>query len=135
MVTEYTYWALTSILGAQKTRLNNIVQEWTLNTKDLVEHTDPAIFSILTNSTYALATVLPDSDYDAIDFTITVSDTSLGGGVDSNKTKVFECITEQSDDTIAVYGTKNIEKASYDRALTDIQWVMDSLDPDVNRVC
>jgi len=133
MITEYTYWALTSILGAQETRLSNIVHEWKLNTKDLVEHTDPAIFSILTNSTYALATVLPDGDYDAIDFTITGSDKPSGGSVDSNKTKVFSYITEQSDDTIAVYGSKSIEKASYDRALADIQWVMDSLNSDVKQ--
>ncbi|WP_052298056.1 hypothetical protein [Moritella sp. PE36] len=133
MVTEYTYWALTSILGAQETRLSNISQEWKLHTKDLVEQTDPAIFSLLTNPAYALATVLPDGDYDAINFAITVSDTSSGNGVDSNKAKVFEYITEQSDDTIAVYGAKNIEKLSYDRALADIQLVMDSLDADVKQ--
>jgi len=133
MITEYTYWALTSILGAQKYRLSSISHEWKLNTKDLVEHTDPAIFSILTNSTYALATVLPDGDYDAIDFTITGSDKPSGGNVDSNKTKVFNYITEQNDDSIAVYGSKNIEKASYDRALADIQLVMASLDSDVKQ--
>ena len=104
--------ALTSILGAQTTRLNDISQEWKRHTKDLVEQT---------------------GHDDAIDFTITVSDTSSGGSVDSTKTKVFEYITEQSDDTIAVYGANNIEKASYDRVLTDIQWVMDSLDPDVKQ--
>jgi len=32
-----------------------------------------------------------------------------------------------------VYGSKNIEKASYDRALADIQWVMASLDSDVKQ--
>ena len=62
-VTEYTYWALTSILGAQAERLSEIEHEWKLNTKDLVSQTDGDVHSILTNSTYKLATQLPDGTY------------------------------------------------------------------------
>jgi len=60
---EYLYWALTSMLGAQETRLDEIGHEWKLNTKDLVASTDSAIFEILTNSTYKMPTVLPDGTY------------------------------------------------------------------------
>ncbi len=62
---EYMYWALTSILGAQATneRLLEIQHEWKLNTKEKVQNTDTTIFSILTNPTYKMPTVLPDGTY------------------------------------------------------------------------
>ncbi len=60
---EYLYWALSSILGGQENRLNEIEQEWKLNTRDLVQTTDTTIFSILTNPFYKLPTVLPDGTY------------------------------------------------------------------------
>ncbi len=63
MATEYIYWAMSSILGAQENRLNEIDNEWKLNTKDLVESTDVDVFQLLTNSTYKLPTVLPDGTY------------------------------------------------------------------------
>ena len=60
---EYLYWALTSMLGAQENRLNEIDNEWKLNTRQKVEDTDAAIFSILTNPNYKMPTVLPDGSY------------------------------------------------------------------------
>lgn len=60
---EYLYWALTSMLGAQENRLNEIGHEWKLNTRELVESKDSAIFSILTDPTYKIPTVLPDGSY------------------------------------------------------------------------
>lgn len=65
MVTEYTYWALTSILGAQaySGRLEEINNEWDLNTHDLVQTTDPAVYDLLTNPDYHLPSVLPDGTY------------------------------------------------------------------------
>lgn len=63
MATEYIYWALTSILGAQANRLDEIQAEWDLNTRSLVESGDPAIYSLLTNPTYTLPVVLPDGSY------------------------------------------------------------------------
>lgn len=62
-VTEYHYWALTSILGAQENRLSEIEQEWKLNTKEKVETTDPAVYALLTNPEYKFPTVLPDGSY------------------------------------------------------------------------
>ncbi len=60
---EYLYWALTSMLGAQETRIDEIGHEWKLNTRELVESTDEAIFDILTNPTYKMPTILPDGTY------------------------------------------------------------------------
>ncbi len=62
-VGEYLYWVMTSMLGAQENRLNEIDNEWRLNTRALVESGDPAAFAIFTNPTYKLPTVLPDGTY------------------------------------------------------------------------
>ncbi|CAL2088015.1 hypothetical protein [Tenacibaculum sp. 190524A05c] len=61
--TEYFYWAMTSILGAQSNRLSEIQQEWKLNTKEKVEDKDKDIYTLLTNNTYKFPTVLPDGTY------------------------------------------------------------------------
>ena len=63
MSTEYIYWAMSSILGAQENRLSEISQEWGLNTKTLVQNTDPAIYSLLSDPQYNFTTVLPDGTY------------------------------------------------------------------------
>ena len=63
MATEYFYWGMTSILGAQENRLNEISQEWDLNTRSLVENTDTAIYSLLNNPVYNFPTALPDGSY------------------------------------------------------------------------
>ena len=64
-VTEYFYWALTSLLGAQDYpgRLDEIGHEWKANTPALVQSMDPAVYAILTDTTYRLPTVLPDGSY------------------------------------------------------------------------
>ena len=64
-VTEYFYWALTSLLGAQdySDRMDEIGHEWKANTPALVESMDPAVYEILTDTTYRLPTVLPDGSY------------------------------------------------------------------------
>lgn len=63
MLTEYHYWALTSILGAQENRLDEIEQEWKLNTREKVESQDTTVFELLTNELYKFPTVLPDGTY------------------------------------------------------------------------
>ena len=60
---EYLYWALTSILGAQENRLDEIENEWKLNTKLKVETTDSLIFSLLSNPAYKMPKLLPDGTY------------------------------------------------------------------------
>lgn len=66
-LSEYIFWALTSILGAQDFpgRLRQIGEEWKLNTKDLVREKDPAVYALLTDPKYKLPTVLPDGNYKA----------------------------------------------------------------------
>lgn len=60
---EYLYWALTSLMGGQETRFDEIGHEWRLNTRELVESTDTAIFELLTNPQYKMPSVLPDGTY------------------------------------------------------------------------
>jgi len=64
-ITEYFYWALTSMLGAQSYpgRCEEIGVEWELCTRDLVEGGDPAVYSLLTDPRYSLPVVLPDGTY------------------------------------------------------------------------
>jgi hypothetical protein len=71
-VTEYIYWALTSILGAQDFpgRLERIQDEWRYNTAEKVKAGDPKIFALLTDPQYKFPTVLPDGIYKAGSFTI-----------------------------------------------------------------
>lgn len=63
MAIEYFYWAMTSLLGAHENRFDIISEEWTLNTPELVQTRDPAIYSLLTDPEYAFPTVLPDGTY------------------------------------------------------------------------
>ncbi len=63
MNTEYIYWALTSILDAQKDRCGDISDEWKLCTKEKVMSQDSGIYELLTDSRYSLPTILPDGTY------------------------------------------------------------------------
>ena len=64
-VTEYFYWALTSLLGAQDFpgRYDEIGHEWKANTPSLVASMDSEVYNILTDTLYKLPTVLPDGSY------------------------------------------------------------------------
>ena len=64
-VTEYFYWALTSLLGAQDFpgRYDEIGHEWKANTPSLVESMDSDVYNILTDTLYKLPRVLPDGSY------------------------------------------------------------------------
>jgi hypothetical protein len=63
MNTEYIYWSMTSILGAQTNRLDEISQEWDLNTVELVQNNDTAVYALLTNLEYKFPIILPDGTY------------------------------------------------------------------------
>lgn len=71
-ITEYIYWALTSILGAQDFpgRLEDIQHEWRYNTREKVKQGDPEIYALLTDPQYRFPTVLPDGNYAAKTFVI-----------------------------------------------------------------
>ncbi len=63
--TEYLYWAITSVLGAQKAkhRRENIEHEWRLYNKELVRTRDPHIYKLITDPKYNLPSRLPDGKY------------------------------------------------------------------------
>jgi len=63
MAIEYLYWAMTSLLGGQAERCDEIEQEWELCTPELLESMDPAMHALLTDSQYRLPTILPDGSY------------------------------------------------------------------------
>lgn len=79
MVTEYFYWSLTSILGAQDGvgRFEGINQEWRLNTRDLVQEKDALIYDLLTDSQYSIPTKLPDGNYSYQTFSITSTEKTI----------------------------------------------------------
>jgi hypothetical protein len=64
-ITEYIYWGVTSILGAQDYpgRAKQIGQEWRLNTAAKVKEGDPDLYRLLTDPKYRFPTVLPDGKY------------------------------------------------------------------------
>jgi len=64
--TEYLYWAITSVLGAQqaKHRREDIAHEWTLYNRDLVRKRDPGIYKLITDPRYMLPTRLPNGKYE-----------------------------------------------------------------------
>ena len=64
-ITEYVYWALTSLLNGQdfKGRGENIEHEWKLNTPKKLRAKDKSIVKILTDPKYHVPTRLPDGKY------------------------------------------------------------------------
>jgi len=60
---EYIYWVMTSMLGAQENRQQEIADEWDLYTRALVESTDPTAFALLSDPQYIFPTILPDGTY------------------------------------------------------------------------
>jgi len=63
MITEYIYWGMTSLLGAQKNRQTEIAEEWDLNTRELVKKKDTPLYSLLTNPKYNFPKVIPNGKY------------------------------------------------------------------------
>lgn len=75
MVTEYIYWALTSILGTQDFpgRREALEVEWELNTREQVRTGDAAVYELLTDPQYKFPTQkAPDGDYKPSAFPVTV---------------------------------------------------------------
>ena len=65
MITEYIYWALTSILGTQDFpgRQEDLAVEWELNTRERVRTGDTAVYELLTDPQYKFPTKAPDGNY------------------------------------------------------------------------
>ena len=74
MVTEYIYWALTSILGTQNFpgRREALDVEWELNTRERVRTGDAAVYKLLTDPQYKFPTKAPDGNYKPSAFPVTV---------------------------------------------------------------
>ena len=72
MITEYFYWSLTSVLGAQAYpgRFDEIGHEWKLNTLEKVKSTDTDIYSILSNEKFSFPSILPDNIYNGFEITV-----------------------------------------------------------------
>lgn len=72
MITEYFYWSLTSVLGAQAYpgRFDEIGHEWKLNTLEKVKSTDTDIYSILSNEKFSFPSILPDNIYNGFEITL-----------------------------------------------------------------
>ncbi len=62
---EYIYWGLTSLLGAQDYpgRADEIADEWRLNTPKKFKKGDQMLYTLLTDKQYNLPTRLPDGKY------------------------------------------------------------------------
>ena len=58
MITEYFYWSLTSLLGAQINRFDEIAKEWELNTPNKMTK-DKLIMGLLQDKKYQLPNRLP----------------------------------------------------------------------------
>ena len=73
MVTEYIYWALTSMLGTQDFpgRREALEVEWELNTREQVRTGDTAVYELLTDPQYKFPTKAPDGDYKPSAFPVT----------------------------------------------------------------
>ena len=74
MITEYIYWALTSILGTQDFpgRHEALEIEWELNTRERVRTADAAVYELLTDPQYRFPTKAPDGNYKPSAFPVTV---------------------------------------------------------------
>ncbi len=63
MGTEYFYWAMTSLLGIQADRCDEIEHEWELCTAADVRDTDAAVTALLEDGSFGLPTTAPDGEY------------------------------------------------------------------------
>ena len=65
LLTEYFYWALTTLLDGQSDpgRCSEINREWEPCTPAALQSTDPAVYQLLTDPQYKLPTRLPDGRY------------------------------------------------------------------------
>jgi hypothetical protein len=96
-ITEYTYWGLTSILGAQNFtgREEAINHEWKLNTLEKVEADDPTLYSLLTNETYGFPTDLPNGTYEGS--TLKVEKVAPFSGTFVPETTTYSCKAPSSE--------------------------------------
>ena len=63
-ITEYIYWGITSLLGAQDfpNRLEEISEEWRWNTPAKVKSGDPDLYALLSDPKNSFPTNMPDGN-------------------------------------------------------------------------
>ena len=62
--TEYFYWAITSNMGLQDQRCDDISQEWALCNPQLLRERNPAVVELIDNREFRIPTVSPDGRYE-----------------------------------------------------------------------
>ncbi len=120
-VTEYVYWALTSMLGAQEFpgRLAEIQQEWRLNTRALVQSTDTAVYNLLTTADFLLPTRLPDGSYGAQ--TIELQTTPTSGNADTGSGSEAQIVYGAASESACRQAAQNDAPACFIVASTTAQ--------------
>jgi len=112
-ITEYFYWSLTTLLGAQSSRSEEIEDEWELSTVEQLQDTDSTVYTLLTDSQYSLPTTLPDTSYSTSEFSVTSlpSDHSLLDKYFSKYVSVFGVnvfATEETNDEKILHAARII---------------------------
>lgn len=62
-MSEFHYWNITSILGMQAVRANDISFEWRLASASAILTAEPASYLLFTNAAYGMPTTAPDGSY------------------------------------------------------------------------
>lgn len=63
---EYLYWALTTLLGGQAGRCDEIAHEWEPCTAEQLREVDPEIVTLLTDLQWKMPTKLPNGKYQGV---------------------------------------------------------------------
>ena len=121
MITEYVYWGVTSMLGAQAQRCSEINHEWRPCTFAALNETDPDLVSLLTDSEFKLPSILPDGDYGPIASTTSSDD----GGTDNGTADsvAFDPCTIETDRDIGPWeGNQSFNIMADGHALGATAW-------------
>jgi hypothetical protein len=62
--TEYFYWAITSNMGLQEQRCDEISEEWALCNPELLRERNPAVLELIDRPEFQIPTVSPDGRYE-----------------------------------------------------------------------
>ncbi|HJN55569.1 MAG TPA: hypothetical protein QF646_04195 [Candidatus Poseidoniales archaeon] len=121
MITEYVYWGLTSMLGAQAQRCSEIDHEWDPCTFEALNESDPGLVTLLTDSTFNLPSILPDGNYSPVSSTISSNDE--GAGNETNESVTFDPCTEKTERDIGPWeGNQSLNILADGHALDTVEW-------------
>ncbi len=121
MITEYVYWGLTSMLGAQAQRCSEIEHEWRPCTFAALNETDPELVTLLTNPEFNLPKVLPDGDYAPVTSTSSSNDEVVDNGATDPAT-YDPCAVETDRDVGPWEGNKSLNILADGHALGADAW-------------